>query len=753
MKCLKTYHSWKKPCCIRQKHVANFVLTASLHTLLCAILSFAAHAQEPSPSEILVADFEGETYGQWKTAGEAFGTGPAKGTLGGQMNVSGFVGKGLVNSFLDGDGTTGTLTSPPIKVERKYLTFLIGGGGYAGKTCMNLLVDDQVARTVAGTNTQPGGNEALEPAFWDVSDLIGKTITLQIIDDATGGWGHINVDHIVQTNNKPKLPDFARREKSFTVESRYLIIPIQDQAKIPANIDNQEKPTGQIQLFVDNEEVRRYDLSIAHTENEAGWYASFDLSAYQGKAARVVASRVTAEGFELIEPSNQIPGSEDFYQEPHRPQFHFTQKVGWINDPNGMVYHDGTWHFFFQHNPVSLQWGNMTWGHATSKDLLHWEQQPDKLFPSTMARGACFSGGATVDTNNTAGWGKNTLVAFLTDTGAGESVAYSTDGGESFTWYEGNPVVKHNGRDPKVIWYAYDDTDKPLSETAKKLGGHWVMVVYDEHPEYQRNAAFYTSTNLKEWTEQSHLPDYFECTELFELPVDGNTQNRRWIVFAADAKYAIGTFDGKAFTPEHEGKHQVHWGRYYASQTFDNAPGGRRIQMGWLQVPSPGTYNQHFSFPHELTLRTTEDGIRMFAKPIEEIEQLRTKSNEAKPQELSDGKPVALPVSSDLLDVRLTFEVGTATSIEVTLPGRTIKYDVKAQKLNDASLKPIDGRVSIQVLADRSLTEIIGNDGRVFISGDGPAKIAASEVSVTAIGGDAKLLSLEAHELKSIWNK
>ena len=286
------------------------------------------------------------------------------------------------------------------------------------------------------------------------------------------------------------------------------------------------------------------------------------------------------------------------------------------------------------------------------------------------------------------------------------------------------------------------------------------MVVYDEHPEFDRNAAFYTSTNLKEWTLQSHLPGYFECTELFELPVDGNEKNTRWVVFAADAKYAVGIFDGKTFTPEHEGKHQVHWGPYYASQTFDNAPDGRKIQMGWLRIGAPGPYNQHFSFPHRLTLRETDDGVRMFARPIKEIEKLRAKSNKAQPQELIMDKSVTVPVSSDLLDVRLTVEVAAAAAIELKLAGRTIKYDVKAEKLNDTPLKPVDGMVSIQVLADRSLTEIIGNDGRVFISGDGPARqeatdvsVTAIDVSVTAIGGNAKLLSLEAHELHSIWKR
>ncbi len=709
---------------------------------LCWLLAGVSSAQDAVRPDIVVADFEGDTYGKWKAEGEAFGEGPAKGTLPRQMQVSGFNGNGLVNSFFRGDRTTGTLTSPPIKVERDYLTFLMGGGGHPGKTCMNLLVADVIVHTITGDNTQAGGSEELTPAFWNVKDLADRTITLQIVDAMTGGWGHVNVDHIVQTDRKPKVPSFARREKAFTVEHRFLIIPIQ----------NKGKASGRIQLFVDDQEVRNYGLNIATSVDTTDWYAFFTIDAYKGQKARILANKVTEEGFALVQQSNTIPGEDMFYQEPHRPQFHFTQKVGWNNDPNGMVYHDGLWHFFFQHNPVALPWGNMTWGHAISKDLLHWEQQPNKLFPNTMAVKACFSGGATVDTKNTAGWGKNTFVAFLTDTGAGESIAYSTDGGKTFTWYEKNPVVKHKGRDPKVIWYAYDEDDKSLNDAAKTLGGHWVMVVYDEQKEHGRNAAFYTSTNLKDWTEQSHLPGYFECTELFELPVVGNGKSSRWVVFAADAKYAVGTFDGKTFTPQHEGKHQVHWGPYYASQTFDNAPHGRRIQMGWLRIGSPGPYNQHFSFPHRLTLRMTDDGIRMFVNPIREIEDLRTISNEAEARTLTADKSSRLRVGSDLLDVRLVVEVGDASAIDLKLPGRTIRYDVKTQKLNDTPLQPVNGRISIQVLADRSLTEIVGNDGRVFITSGGPAKQDGGEVSVTARGGNAKLIVFEAHELKSIWN-
>lgn len=709
--------------------------------LITFLLAGGCLAHAATRPDLLIADFEQATYGDWEVEGKAFGPGPAKGTLGGQMDVSGYAGARLVNTYFKGDGTTGTLTSPPLRIERDYLTFLVGGGAHAGQTCMNLLVDGQVVRTVTGGNSRPGGSEALEAAVWEVKDLKGKTAVVQIVDTATGGWGHINVDQIVQTDTKPVMPNFSPREISFVVQDKYLIMPIR----------NGKGKGGEIQLFIDGTEVRRYGLNLAPSAALTDWYAYFTIESYQGQQARVAAGKATEEGFALVKQSNTVPGEEHYYKEPHRPQFHFTQKVGWNNDPNGMVYHDGTWHFFFQHNPVALPWGNMTWGHATSKDLLHWTQQPNKLFPKTMAVRDCFSGGATVDKQNTAGWGKNTLVAFFTDTGCGEAIAYSSDGGDSFTYYENNPVVVHKGRDPKVIWYAYDPDDQPLNRDAEKLGGHWVMVVYDEHPEFKRNAAFYTSTDMKDWTEQSHLPGYFECTELFELPVDGDTAHTRWVVFAADAKYAVGTFDGKTFTPDHSDKHQVHWGPYYASQTFDNPPDGRKIQMGWIKVASPGPYNQHFSFPHRLTLRTTGDGMRLFAKPIREIEQLRTKSHRAETQALVADQAVTLPVGSDLLDLRLTVDVGEAKAIILQLPGRTITYDVTAAQLNQAPLTPVDGQVSIQVLADRSLTEIVGNDGRVFLSGPGPVRMEAGYISVTAKGGPAKLVTLEAHELKSIW--
>ncbi len=719
----------------------------------CLALSGILHAAD----DIVVTDFEQEGYGEWAVTGEAFGPGPATETLPGQMHVGGYKGKRLINSFFKGDKSTGTLTSPPIVIERDYLHFLIGGGAHAGKTCINLLHNGEVVRTATGSADNPGDSENLNPHAWNVEDLKGKTASLQIVDQATGGWGHINIDHIVLSDQKPRIPDYRPQERTFTVNKKFLVIPIKNGAKGTL-----------LTLDVEGVPVRHYGVELATNPDAVDWYAFFTIESYKGSSAKVKAARSTEEAFALIRQADEVPGAEKWYTESLRPQFHFSQAVGWNNDPNGMVYLDGEWHLYFQHNPVGWKWGNMTWGHAVSRDLVHWEQLPNALFPKTMAVRDCFSGGATVDPRNTAGWKKgeqDVLVAFLTDTGAGESVAYSTDRGRTFTWYEGNPVVRHSGRDPKVIWYTYDRQDKPINEEARKLGGHWVMVVFDQNKKDGRNAAFYTSTNLKEWEEQSHLPGYYECTELFELPVDpsssdgsavtgGNRNKTRWVVFAADARYAIGDFDGRTFTPEHKDKHQMHWGKYYASQTFDNAPDGRRIQMGWIRIASPGMpFNQTFSFPHELTLRTTTEGIRMFAKPVTEIEKLHRKKHTLEGTALKSGSPTRVKVSGELFDIRATFALGKAQQVGLDIGGNRIIYDVPASRLGEAPMKPDAGKVQVQVLVDRTTIETCGNDGRVFITSERRQKGEVDFIEAFAQGDGAKLLGLEISELESIWNK
>ncbi|MCG7852935.1 MAG: glycoside hydrolase family 32 protein, partial [Methanosarcinaceae archaeon] len=556
--------------------------------------------------------------------------------------------------------------------------------------------------------------------------------------------------------------------KKFTVTEKYLIMPIDNNGEITY-----------IHLFINNKEVRRYQLTLAASVQAADWYAYFTIENYMGKEGRVTVDKITEEGFALVKQSATIPGEEKFFKEPHRPQFHFTQKVGWNNDTNGMVYHNGKYHLFFQHNPVGINWGNMTWGHATSTDLLHWEQQANALFPYVMARGICASGSATVDKLNTAGWGANTLVAFFSDNRTpnnGESIAYSTDDGNTFTYYEKSPFLHHAGRDPKVIWYEYNANDTPLNERAKELGGHWVMAVFDETRTNPKDRPsmyiqFHTSINMRDWTYQDHLLGYFECPELFELPVDKGANGTRWVVFGANSEYQIGEFDGRSFKPDHEDKCRLHYGKYYAAQTFDNTPDGRKIQIGWVRIPSPGPYNQHFSFPHRNTLRTTSDGIRMFAEPIKEITKLHGKKNNISPQALPDGITKSTSVNGRLFDIRTDFDIGTAKSVVISAGNVTITYDAlnktlihnkaKASLKDAVPLEPINGKITMQILIDNSILEIIGNNGRIYLT-DGYCNCpkscdlskehkyqgAIDKITIQANGGSAKLNSFIAYEMK-----
>ena len=224
----------------------------ALFTLLLAASPLAAADR----ADVLVADFEGDTYGDgWKATGTAFGTGPAKGALPGQMPVSGYLGKGLVNSFKGGDTSTGTLTSPEFKVERKYMNFLIGGGKHA-KTCINLLVGGKAVRTATGPNDKDGGSEHLDWHTWDVSDIEGKAAVIEIIDDEKGGWGHITVDHIVQCDAKKQAEPMTR---AFDIDKPYLQLPVKNGA-----------PMRRVKFVVGKETVREFDIELPSARRTSG---------------------------------------------------------------------------------------------------------------------------------------------------------------------------------------------------------------------------------------------------------------------------------------------------------------------------------------------------------------------------------------------------------------------------------------------------------------------------------------------------
>ncbi len=521
----------------------------------------------------------------------------------------------------------------------------------------------------------------------------------------------------------------------------------------PVSKDAGPKDKGMLSARVDGVLIHNLEGNLARTKEDVAWWGYLDMSEYVGKTAVLAISPPDkGAGLALIESSDKERHLLPLYDERMRPQFHHSQKQGWNNDPNGMVYYDGEYHLYWQCNPVGNKWGNMYWGHSTSPDMVHWTEQRRALRPfggestanrhPSMANKHCFSGSAHVDVNNTGGWqtgDEKTLVAFFTDTGCGEAIAYSNDRGRNWTYYDKNPVIKHRGRDPKLLWYA--------------PGKHWVAAVYDET--VGRNIAFYSSTNLKDWTLNSHLRGYFECPELFELPVDGDKSNTRWVIFGADARYAIGTFDGKTFTPGHEDKHTLHYGPFYASQCFSNPPDGRVVQIGWSKIAMGGMpFNQAFSLPLNLTLKQTKDGIRMFANPIEELNTL----HDGKPSTLANktaakDAPVSLAVDGELFDIHVTLKKGDAAQASLFFDDRkAVTYDFATETLDKVPAPLNDGLLKIRVLVDRSIMEIVANDGQSFRTAPNqPATLKT--ISVQAEGGSVTVESLEIHKMKSIWKK
>ncbi|MBS0263480.1 MAG: glycoside hydrolase family 32 protein, partial [Planctomycetes bacterium] len=358
----------------------------------------------------------------------------------------------------------------------------------------------------------------------------------------------------------------------------------------------------------------------------------------------------------------------------------------------------------------------------------------------------CFSGSALIDVKNTSGFRKGTqdlLVAAYTSTGRGECIVYSQDGGRTWSEYEGNPVVKHAGRDPKLLWY------EPTQS--------WVMAVYDESAGKQW-IAFYSSPDLKAWTFHSRIEGFFECPDLFELPVAGTDHERRWVLYGADGKYRLGRFDGRAFTPETE-KLQVWYGNFYAAQTYSNAPDDRRVQIGWGNgIEFRGSpFNQQMVVPVELTLRATPAGVRMFAEPVRELAQLETRPRTWSNIRLEDKVNPLADVQIELARVTADFEPGTAEAVGLNVRGVSVRYDVQKQQITcrgvTAPLPRIDGRVRLEILVDRGSIEVFGNNGEVALSVGGLLPAADHSIRTEVTGAGAILKSLKVAELKSAWKQ
>ena len=354
--------------------------------------------------------------------------------------------------------------------------------------------------------------------------------------------------------------------------TKYLLLPVQE-----------EKDEAQVLLDTGSKEDTWMDVRLA--QNGADYYVPFALTGKKTSTVKILGLKKGSLALNLMKLSDTFDTTNTDY---YRPSYHFTPLYGWMNDPNGMVYKDGEYHLYFQYNPYGSKWGNMHWGHAVSRDLVHWEHLDPAIARDTM--GHIFSGSSVVDKNNTAGYGKNAIIAIYTNNSTAhdevQCIAYSTDNGRTFTKYEGNPVLRpfdglKDFRDPKVFWYEKNKS--------------WYMIVSAD-----KETRFYKSKNLKQWTYVSAFgkgmgqqPCQYECPDFFQLPVNGDKKNMKWVmtmninpgcIFGGSAtEYFVGDFDGKKFTcPDAQDVKWLDYGKdHYATVTFSNT-GDRVLAITWM---------------------------------------------------------------------------------------------------------------------------------------------------------------------------
>jgi len=446
------------------------------------------------------------------------------------------------------------------------------------------------------------------------------------------------------------------------------------------------------------------------------------------------------------------------YHEALRPQFHYTAREGWLNDPNGLVYFAEEYHLFFQHNPKASTWGNMTWGHAVSTDLVHWQQLPNAIEPDAL--GTIFSGSAVVDWENTAGFQTGTepaLVAMYTAAGGSspesegqpftQCLAFSNDRGRTWTKYAGNPVLPHivgENRDPKVIWYAPDAV--------------WVMALFlDGH-----NFALFTSPDLKEWERIQTLaiPGSSECPDFFPMPVEGETGEERWVLTGANGMYLVGTFDGVEFVPESEPLTLEFGGNHYAVQTFSDIPAsdGRRIQLAWMAGGVfPGmAFNQQMDFPSVLTLHREPEGLRLRRNPVREIESIYVNENSRNFGYVGPGRNVLAEAKGDIFDLDMEVDCGAASAFGIRVRGEEIRYEVASRTLSCHGHSAVrtagEDVVGLRVLIDRTSLEIFVDGGRQCLAFCLPMA-GESGLEFFVEGAAVDLVSVRVRELKAVWGK
>jgi len=567
-------------------------------------------------------------------------------------------------------------------------------------------------------------------------------------------------------------------------DARYLLLPVQE-----------AYDDATVNIVVDGKIDRTIYVRLA--KSKVDYSMPLDLSPYKGR--NVVLNIVTSQNRSTVREAKDDACWSNFALtdtidttniEKYRPAFHHTPLYGWMNDPNGMFYKDGTWHLYYQWNPYGSKWQNMTWGHSSSNDLIHWNHHPAAIEPNGL--GAVFSGSSAIDRENSAGFGKDAVLAMYTSAGVSQiqSLAWSDDNGMTFNIYPGNPVLTlgSEARDPNMFWNP---------ETKQ-----WTLVLAHA---LEREMLFFTSPDMKEWTLQSAFgkglgaqEGVWECPDLFELPVDG-TDTRKWVLicninpggpFGGSAiQYFTGDFDGKTFKvdTDAEGKVPVKWLDYgkdnYALVSWSDAPGGRRTAIGWMsnwqyaaEVPTR-QFRSANTLPREISLFTGNDGqVYAASTPSPELKQLRGKVVASAESVNIGGKPdkFNLPAANGgICEIVMEIEPRKAGSIEMTLGNSagekavmtyrpqesTLSFDRRASGVVDFSqdfpavtVAPTfnDGKnLTLRVFVDHSSVEVFANDGRCVMTNLVFPTTPYTTLSITTDGAKAKVKNLKIYSINT----
>lgn len=586
---------------------------------------------------------------------------------------------------------------------------------------------------------------------------------------ATAGQEGLKVFPLSESNTMVRITDPTQK---------YLILPVEDRV-----------PDAKIDVLVNGDIVQSLQVKLAC--NEIDYTVPLDLTPYTSKG-NVVLNIVNpidrsysrdAQDFICWEEMKLSDSFDTTNKEKYRPLFHHTPLYGWMNDPNGMFYKDGTWHLYYQHNPYGSRWQNLSWGHSTSRDLINWEHEPEAILPNGL--GYIFSGSAVIDSCNTGGFGDDAVVAFFTSaaTSQVQSMAVSKDGGETFTNYSGNPVIPntHEARDPKVFWH--EGTQR------------WIMLLAAA---LNHEMEIHSSPDLVNWTYESSFgrgyggqDGVWECPDLIKLPIKGS-KKEKWVLICninpggpfggSAAQYFVGDFDGHKFTCDNA-VNETRWMDYgkdhYATVTWYNAPDNRTVALGWMsnwqyanEVPTM-QFRSANTLPRDLSLFRAPDGdLYLSVVPSPEVNAMRGTKESHQPFTLTDSVSYTLPIANDgVCEIDLGYNLKDAKGLSIILSNAngekvTMKYDPRkhtflmdrqesgltkfSRHFPTTTVAPTLSRTSkgtLRLFIDRCSIEAFDGDGNFAMTNLVFPKDPYTTLTLVSDGGKTRIDTLDIYPL------